>query len=91
MPTAATPRAAQRAGDLIAAGAGDGLAVVLHGDLGDHRKVALGPHRPDRDHQLIEGRERLQHDHVDSPTRQHRGLLAVQRRAAGGVVADVLE
>ena len=82
---------AQHPGGLLAAGAGDRLAVVLDRDLRDHRQVRLGAHRIQRDRQLLQRGERLQHDQVDPAALQHGRLPAVQPGAAGAGAADHLD
>ena len=91
MPTAATPRPRQRRATSTPRApvtVSPSSCTVIWAITGRSHWARTAP---TADHQLLERRERLQHDQVDAAALQHGGLLAVQRRAARGVAADVFE
>ena len=66
---------AQLVGGVASANAGEGLRVVLEREQRDDRQARDGANGLDRDHQLVEVEERLEHEQVGAAPFQDRRLL----------------
>ncbi|MCZ7589958.1 MAG: hypothetical protein M5U27_14095 [Gaiella sp.] len=76
-------------GEPLRGGAGTdtagGLRLVVEGQEGDDRQRRDATHRLDRDHELVEVEERLDHEEVDATALEHLCLLGIEWAVLGGV------
>ena len=85
VPIAATSSAASRLRDGRRADAARDLGLVVERQQRDDRKRGDAAHRLDRDDELLEVEERLDHEQVDAASLEHLRLRRVLRTVLGGV------
>ena len=78
-------RARRAAAPRLGADAAGDLAVVVEGEQRDDRERRDAAHRLDRDDELVEVEERLDHEQVDAATLEDPRLLRVEGAVLGGV------
>ena len=85
VPIAATSSSASRSRRGSRADPAGDLGLVVEGQQRDDRERRDAAHRLDRDDELVEVEERLDHEEVDAAALEHAGLLGVERAVLGGV------
>ena len=85
VPIAATPSPARRRAAVLGTDPSRDLGLVVEGEERHDRERRDRAHRLDRDDELVEVEERLDHEQVDAPTFEHAGLCRVERAVLGRV------